>query len=80
MSILLSRFVKPHFHAGAIEVHAIYDAPGSPSESPKEIERQRCDGSAKDKVGPHHCTDFSSDLLVSEKWRMCLVAETVRPV
>ena len=63
------RFVKPHFHAGAIEDHVVLDAPGSQSKSPKEIEQQQRDGSAKDKSGPHYCTEFTSDLLVPKKWR-----------
>ena len=72
VKLLLSRFVKPHFHAGVIEVHGVFDAPGSQRESPKEIEQIRRDKNAKEKVGPHDCVEFSSDLLLPEKWRNVL--------
>ena len=41
VKLLISRFVRPHFTAGAIEVHVVFDAPGTQKESPKEIEQHR---------------------------------------
>lgn len=72
VKLLLSRLVKPHFSAGVIEVHVVFDAPGSQRESPKEIEQHRRDKCAKEKVGPHNCVQFSSDLLIPDKWRNVL--------
>ena len=72
VKLLLSRFVKPHFSAGVIEVHVVFDAPGSQCESPKEIEQNRRDKCAKEEVGPHNCVEFSSDLLIPDKWRNVL--------
>ena len=42
VKLLLSRYVRPHFNAGAIEVHVVFDVAGL-QESPKEIEQQRRD-------------------------------------
>ena len=64
MKLLLSRFVRPHFCAGAIEVHVVFR---TQKESPKEIEQHRRDKSASEVVGAHECIEFSGDLLVPEK-------------
>ena len=39
VKLLLSRYVRPHFNAGAIEVHVVFDVAGLQEESPKEIEQ-----------------------------------------
>ena len=72
VKLLLSRFVRPHFCAGVIEVHVVFDSPGTQKESPKEIEQRRRDKSASEVVGAHECIEFSGDLLVPEKWRSVL--------
>ena len=71
VKLLLSRYVRPHFRAGVIEVHVVFDATGLLPESPKEIEQLRRDSEqeASDVGSSHHCSDFCSDLLIPEKWR-----------
>ena len=71
--LLLSRFVRPHFNAGVIEVHVVFDAPGSQPESPKQIEQDRRDkGNQGETTGVHSCTEFCSDLLIPDRWRSVL--------
>lgn len=41
VKFLLSRYVRPHFCAGTIEVHVVFDVPGTQKDSPKEIEQVR---------------------------------------
>ena len=66
-------FVKPHFNAGAIEVHGVFDVPGLQPESPKEIEQLRRDKNTQEATtNTHNCIQFCSDLLVPEKWRSVL--------
>ena len=70
VKLLLARFVKPHFIAGAIEVHVVFDVPGSQPESPKEIEQLKRDKNTQEATtNTHNCIQFCSDLLVPEKWR-----------
>lgn len=70
--LLLSIFVKPYFCAGVIEVHVVFDSPGTQKESPKEIKQYTRDRSYKEGIWDHNCTDFSSDLLIPDKWRIIL--------
>ena len=70
--LLLSIFVRPLFRTGAIEVHVVFDSPGTQKEFPKEIKQYKRDQNTKDSVWDHNCTDFSSDLLIPEKWRSVL--------
>ena len=77
VKLLLSRYVKPHFYAGVIEVHVVFDAPGLQAESPKEIEQLRRDRKNNASTS-HHCIDFCSDLLVLEKWRTILGCRTCK--
>ena len=59
VKLLLSRYVRPHFHAGVIEVHVVFDATGLQSESPKEIEQLRRDQIASDITSSHFCSDYA---------------------
>ncbi len=43
VKLLFSKYVKPHFQAGVIEVHVVFDNPSALPESPKEIEHRRRD-------------------------------------
>ena len=72
VKVLLSRYVRPHFTAGVIEVHVVFDVTGLQPESPKEIEQVRRDRGVNNDSTVHHCVDFCSDLLVPEKWRSIL--------
>ena len=72
VKLLLSRYVRPHFYAGVIEVHVVFDVAGLQRETPKEIEQMRRDGTMNNASTRHHCIDFCSDLLVPEKWRTVL--------
>ena len=72
VKLLISRYLRPHFHAGVIEVHVVFDVTGLQPESPKEIEQLRRDQHASKAKCTHNCTDFCSDLLIPEKWREIL--------
>ena len=37
VKLIISRYVRPHFYAGLIEVHIVFHITGLQSESPKEI-------------------------------------------
>ena len=78
VKLLLSRYVRPHFNTGVIEVHVVFDVPGMQPESPKEIEQLRRDRSTQETNTTHHCMDFCSDLLVPEKWRSVLGCRTCK--
>ena len=55
VKLLLSRLVRPHFYAGTIEVHVVFDVARLQQESPKEIEQLRCDQAIKNESTSHHC-------------------------
>ena len=78
VKLLLSRYVRPHFNAGAIEVHVVFDVAGLQEESPKEIEQRRRDSGIQDISTSHHCTDFCSDLIEPERWRSVLGCRTCK--
>ncbi len=79
VKLLLSRFVRPHLVAGAKEVHIVFDVPGAQQETPKEIEQYRRDKTPNDTGNrQHHCTSFSGDLLVPDKWRSILACRTCK--
>lgn len=37
----MAQYVRPHFRAGAQEVHVVFDNPGAMKETPKKIEQKR---------------------------------------
>ena len=78
VKLLLSRYVRPHFYAGTIEVHVVFDVAGLQQESLKEIEQLRRDQAIKNESTSHHCIDFCSDFLVPEKWRTILGCRTCK--
>ena len=71
---LLTRFVRPHFAAGAKEVHVVFDNPGSQSETPKELEQMRRDRASESQTSTsrHECITFHSNCCIPEKWRTIL--------
>ena len=71
---LLSRFVRPHFVAGAKEVHVLFDNPGSQSETPKELEQMRRDKASESQTSTcrHECISFHSNCCIPDKWRNVL--------
>ena len=58
IQLLLSNSAIPHFKAGVLQVHIIFDNPGSLSITPKEIERRRRDNSKKE-PSSHDCSEIS---------------------
>lgn len=70
--MLLTRFVQPHLRAGALEVHIIFDDPGTSHQSPKEIERQK-----RDNVitldSDHECLQIKPHASLPTDWRRKLL-------
>ena len=78
VKLLLSRYVRPHFRAGVIEVHVVFDVTGLQPESPKEIEQLRRDKITQEASYSHHCIDFCTDLMVPGNWRTILSCRTCK--
>ena len=72
VNFLLTRFVRPHLNAGAIEVHVVFDNPGSMPETPKEIEQARRDAHSSSSPIDHTCTEIHHQTDVPNKWRNLL--------
>ena len=50
VQLLLTKFVWPHFAAGVMEAHVIFDNPGALPKTPKEVEQSRWDLSKEHQV------------------------------
>ena len=63
------RFVRPHFAAGAKEVHVLIDNPGSQSETPKELEQIRRDKAAESRTSTcrHECISLHNNCCIPDK-------------
>ena len=53
--MLFFKYVRPHFICGVIDVHVIFDSPGSLPEIPKELEQRRRDMKKSDTHQDHDC-------------------------
>ena len=70
VNLLLTKSVRPHLKAGVIEVHVVFDNPGSLSETPKEIEHRRRDMAQQKST--HECVQFFSHTCITGSWRTLL--------
>ena len=70
--LLMAQYVRPHLQAGSLEVHVIFDNPGSMSETPKEIEQKRRDSTASKKDANRRCTEITSNTPIQSNWRAFL--------
>lgn len=58
--MLLVRYVEPHYTAGVLQVHVLFDNPGGLPESPKSLEQCRGDSAKEKELADHKCTKFTS--------------------
>ena len=65
---LIKQHIYPYYRGGSSEVHLLFDDPECQGQSPKFFERQHRNKSNPVPDG-HHCTYFSSDMVVPSKWR-----------
>ncbi len=66
-TLLFNRFVSPHYQAGAMEVHLVFDSPSDRPFSPKCYERKRRDESHSN---PHHThLPFTPSTKIPQQWR-----------
>ena len=72
VQLLIMQCVRPHFRAGAEEVHVVFDSPGSMPETPKELEQKRRDNSAEKTSSSHDCTEINSTTVIPTNWRALL--------
>ena len=70
VQLLLARFVRPHFVAGVMAVHVVFDCPSSLPETPKELEQRRRDTAVE--PAKHNCSVFTDDMILPNKWRSVL--------
>ena len=75
VQLLLAQYVRPHFRAGAQEVHVVFDNPGSMKETPKEIEQKRRDNNA-DKT--RACKDLNCTTSIPTNWHALLACKTCK--
>ena len=65
---LLRQHILMHYRNGVLEVHLIFDDPGSQTQSPKYFQRLH-----RDQANPisedHCCTVFTPDVVIPLKWR-----------
>ncbi len=64
---LISRFIRPQFSKGSLEVHIIFDNPGQLENTPKYFEHLRRDASAK--ITEEHCCDELPTTNIPKRWR-----------
>ena len=64
---LIRQHISPFFRNNTKEVHLLFDDPDCVKISPKYFERLQRDKTAQLPV--HHCTEFSSDMIIPPKWR-----------
>jgi hypothetical protein len=57
------------------DIAGVHVAPGSQTESPKDIEQRRRDKGMKEQVGTHNFIDFR---LIPEKWRGVLTCRACK--
>ena len=67
-NFLIRQHISPFFRNNTKEVHLLFDDPDCVKISPKYFERLQRDKTAQLPVD-HHCTDFSSDMIIPPKWR-----------
>lgn len=67
--LLWDQYIKPHFKAGVLEVHVVYDSPGSMARTPKEVEQRRWDSIVGKQHDIQSCIQISSTTAVPNKWR-----------
>ena len=72
VQMLFLKYAKPHFNAGVIQVHVIFDNPGALPETPKEIEQNRRDKQQGDLATVHTCLQFQHSQAIPDKWRALL--------
>ena len=65
---LIRQHISPFSRNNTKEVHLLFDDPDCVKISPKYFERLQRDKTAQLPVD-HHCTDFSSDMIIPPKWR-----------
>lgn len=70
VNLLLAKYVQPHFQAGAMQVHVVFDNPGSLSITPKVIEHRRRD--QKETSTSHKCAEMTSEEPIPLAWRELL--------
>ena len=70
--MLLIRYVQPHYQAGALVVHVIFDNPRSLPESPKILEQSRRDSAKAKELASHKCVPFTSITSVPGQWSTML--------
>ena len=73
--LLLVRYVQPHYSAGALVVHIVFDNPGGLPESPKALEQSRRDSA---KLENHQCMLFTSTSSIPEQWEKMLACRTCK--
>ena len=69
IKMLFLKYVQPHFLNGIIEVHVVFDSPGSLPETPKELEQRRRDMKKSDSQPEHDCLDFDDSTIIPARWR-----------
>lgn len=74
--MLLIRYVRPHYSAGALAVHVIFDNPGGLPESPKQLEQSRRDSAQITELVNHHCISFNSSTSIPRQWRSTLACKS----
>ena len=67
--MLLNIYVRPHYRAGVLEVHVIFDNPGGLPESPKQLEQGRRDAAQTQELVNHQCLNFASSTNIPQHWR-----------
>lgn len=78
VQLLLAQYVRPHFRAGAKEVHVVFDNPGAMKETPKEIEQKRRDNNADKTRVAHSCTALNRTTSIPTNWRSLLACRTCK--
>lgn len=76
--LLLVRYVQPHYSAGALVVHVVFDNPGGLLESPKALEQSRRDTAKQKKLENHQCMSFTSTSSVPGQWDTMLACRTCK--
>ncbi len=66
--MLLVRYIQPHYKDCVVQVHVLFDNPGSLPESPKSLEQKQRDLGREKQLAHHQCTKFSSLIRIPVHW------------